>query len=258
MSSSSIGDFGFPGDADDMVARPQVAYAFMAGEVDEVVDPPELPPDPPGGGGVLAAAGAAEDAIAERDNSDKALQLERFSGNKHKAFGLTPSQAVRKLRILQFEVGATQIDDVASRIAEDCVAASILWSSLPKTAQVKHAFSQVPSQHPDGRITLVESIEICRPLFEDEHDDPTEMSMVAHSTPSSTTTHRHGPYTEYSILATKVPALVVSLLVERGKAASVLQGDSSSPVVCFKCGEGGHKANVCSKASRPSKTPAAP
>ncbi|KAF4647271.1 hypothetical protein FOL47_004839, partial [Perkinsus chesapeaki] len=227
---SSMGDFGFAGDADDMVPRPQVAFAFMAGEDDQVVDPPELPPvgadppdpagvqDPPRGGGVLEAAGAAEDAVAERDNSDKALQLERFSGNKRdisltewkrrftalatvkrwtwpttlnklrafltgnaarivdyhvlpanprdavaeiwsalgKAFGLTPSQAVHKLRTLQFEVGTTQIDDVASRIAEwselawpfltsrdrDCVAASILWSSLPKTAQVKHAFSQ--------------------------------------------------------------------------------------------------------------------
>ncbi|KAF4698626.1 hypothetical protein FOZ62_011359, partial [Perkinsus olseni] len=51
-----------------------------------------------------------------------------------KAYGLTPNQAVHKLRTVQFEV--------------------------------KHAYAQASSHHPDGRVTMVESVEICRPLFE--------------------------------------------------------------------------------------------
>ncbi|KAF4708474.1 hypothetical protein FOZ63_023396, partial [Perkinsus olseni] len=109
MSRSSIGDLGNVGDADDMVPRPQVDYAFMAGEDDAVVDdaqprdqhqaaegvaagqvgdaaaqaPGAAPLDAAAAeGGAPQVVGAAEGVVAERDNSDKALQLERFSGSK--------------------------------------------------------------------------------------------------------------------------------------------------------------------------------
>ncbi|KAF4680227.1 hypothetical protein FOZ60_013860 [Perkinsus olseni] len=116
------------------------------------------------GGGAPQVVGAAEGVVAERDNSDKALQLERFSGSETgisltdaarivdyhvlpsnpfetvteiwsasgKAYGLTPNQAVLKLRTVQFEV--------------------------------KHAYAQASSHHPDGRVTIIECRDLPTPL----------------------------------------------------------------------------------------------
>ncbi|KAF4704861.1 hypothetical protein FOZ63_027328, partial [Perkinsus olseni] len=234
--------------------------AFLTGSAARIVDYHVLPPTP-------------REAVTE------------IWSALGKAYGLTPNQAVHKLRTVQFEVGTTHIDDLASRIAEwselawpflsprdrDCVAASIFWGALPKTAQVKHAYAQVSSHHPDGRVTMVESVEICRPLFEDEHDDTVELGMIAQSSSSSHhSSHRSTPYGRsggssrrgFSSAGkgkgrgkgrpggTSAANQLVSLL------QSVLQGDnggSAAVVTCYRCGERGHKANVCPRTNRPSK-----
>ncbi|KAF4722770.1 hypothetical protein FOZ63_025105 [Perkinsus olseni] len=159
--------------------------AFLTGPAARLVDVYQLPQDP------KAAVEAVWVAL-------------------DKAYGLTPSQAIARLRAATYDpaVPGPSVDDLAANIIEWCtvawgflspadrdsVAATLFWASLPKTSQTKHIYGQLTAGKQPGSLTLVASVEAARPLFEEERDAAVELSLVgAPAPPQGGPTRQRGP-----------------------------------------------------------------
>ncbi|EER08491.1 hypothetical protein Pmar_PMAR015910 [Perkinsus marinus ATCC 50983] len=126
-----------------------------------------------------------------------------------KAYGLTVPQALARLRSCTYDpaVPGPSVDELAANIIEWCtvawafldpvhrdsVAASLFWASLPKTSQTKHIYGQLTAGKAPGSLTLVASVESARPLFEEERDEVTELSMVGTSSTGPDRSRGHAP-----------------------------------------------------------------